>query len=305
MRVDLVTLLRDDRHLADLVEQPLGEPVDLGRRSPRGRRRRRSSRAPRSRAARAVRRECHGRIDHRRCHLHNDAPSPFRGCVNPRVAASGSRESQQPSRSAPQRARRRARPVRPEMVVAHHHVTRQPREVRQRQHVRDRPRNPGYFVGVKNVPGDDRHRQVDEVDDGRRAFGRADVAGERRDRSPRTHAAPSARSDEAARTAARAAPTSKKSSRPIAMISAASIRKTTNVETSTATQIDRRRQRRRADALEHAALAADHHRDREPGERGRRDAVADHPRLEERRAPRMCSSEMRRCRRSSRRRGRR
>ena len=32
MRVDLVTLLRDDRDLSDLVEQPLGEPVDLRRR---------------------------------------------------------------------------------------------------------------------------------------------------------------------------------------------------------------------------------------------------------------------------------
>ena len=46
-------------------------------------------------------------------------------------------------------------------------------------------------------------------------------------------------------------------------------------------QVGRGWQRRRADPLQHAALPADHHGDREPGERGRGDAVADHPRLEE------------------------
>ena len=30
VRIDLVSILGDDRDLPDLVEQPLGEPVDLG-----------------------------------------------------------------------------------------------------------------------------------------------------------------------------------------------------------------------------------------------------------------------------------
>ena len=60
--VDLVPLLGDDRHLADLVEQPLGEAGRSRPASPRGRRRCRSSRAPRSRAARAVHGEGHRRF---------------------------------------------------------------------------------------------------------------------------------------------------------------------------------------------------------------------------------------------------
>ena len=57
-----------------------------------------------------------------------------------------------------------------------------------------------------------------------------------------------------------------------------------NVESEHGDDVGRRRQRGRADPLEHARLAAHDQRDREPGEAGRGDAVADHPGLEERRA---------------------
>src|SRR5947208_17141609 len=51
----------------------------------------------------------------------------------------------------------------PEVLVADHHVARQPGEVGQRQHVRDRLEEAWVAVRGEERPGDDCHRQVDEV----------------------------------------------------------------------------------------------------------------------------------------------
>ena len=159
----------------------------------------------------------------------------------PRLPAEAADRADEADR-APERRRPRSRP-RPTRgaVRAPSRRASSSRVVRQRQDVGDHAQEAaGSASGVKNVPGDDRHRQVDRVDHRRRALGRADEPGDRRGPSRRSTAAPMQRGPRAARAAARA-PATEKSSRPSAMISTASIRKTTNVEAEHGEQVGRRR----------------------------------------------------------------
>ena len=57
-----------------------------------------------------------------------------------------------PRRAPHARDDRERAELRPEVMVAHHHVAQELREVRQRQHVAIARRNVGYAFGVKNVP---------------------------------------------------------------------------------------------------------------------------------------------------------
>ena len=170
--------------------------------------------------------------------------------------------------------------LRPQVMVANHHIARQLREVGEREDVCDHAQKTRVALRGEERAGDDRHRQVDDVDDRRRALGRAHKRREpqphRRERGGADHEGGEQREGPARQR---------------------------NREEDTADRDDQRRldqedderrpehredvgnrgQRRGPHALQDTALPAHDHRDRQAGERGGRDAVADHPRLEERR----------------------
>ena len=131
---DLVSLLGDDRDGLDLVEQPAGEVVDLGR----------------GRLAAGEDAEVHPDLDRgllcsettkamavSSSSVTSGLPASAR-IANPPAAASGSRGSRRRGRSRPRRATTATAPRSDQMCSsAHHHVARQRGEVGQRQHLGD------------------------------------------------------------------------------------------------------------------------------------------------------------------------
>src|SRR4051794_22957794 len=194
----------------------------------------------------------------------------------PRLPAEASEGSNQADR-APQKHDRNRVPVRPQMTVADHDLARQPGEVRQRQHVRDRLEERRIGLRREERAGDDRHRQIDEVDDGGRPFRRSDVAGQaeahRRETRGAEHQEHEQGEEPLRHRDVEEQPADRDHQRRLDQED--DERREEHRE-----QIGRRRQRRRANALQDAALSADHHRDREARERRGGDAVADHPRLQ-------------------------